>query len=378
MKNKFLFGFLCLFFLMTPYEGVSGSPQPPKSLGKKIVLKHWGRGLKTGKSKKRYFPEVASPIVDGSRVFVGTHSFYFYALDTKKKGKTLWQFKSNGPIASQPVSNEMSVFFGNNKGMVYALDVETGKLQWEYYVGGEVITQPAIVRDTLYVVTTSRDIYAIDAGSGSEKWATNIRGFEKKFTMRGNSPVIFRDGKLYIGFADGHVVSLSAGSGSLVWSRNLAAGSVHFKDVDAALLVEGSYLYAVGYFGSLVKLERRSGKVVWRKEVKSGTNIAMDDSTLYISSTDGRVVAFNKKNGFRRWDVPLHSGTLSSPLLFENYILVGTESGRAYVFDKKDGSVLQRLSLSPGYQSNAILDESSIYLLSSSGRLHALKLKQQQ
>lgn len=371
MKKVYLALIGALIFLIGNPLWAAKGETPPKDLGQKVITRLWTRALKSSPSKKRYFPEVAAPYTSDGKVFVGTHSSYFYAIE-EGRGKILWKFKSNGPIACQPMTHGNRVFFGNNKGTVYALDQNTGELQWDYFVGGEVLAQPALVGNSLYVVTTSREVYSIDASSGTQKWTTYVKGFEKKFTMRGNSPIVAVGDKLYIGFADGQVVSLSAQTGALHWSSNLARGNVTFKDIDAAIIVDNASLFVVGYFGYLVKLNRASGQVVWRKEMESGANMALDASYLYLSTTDGRVVALDKASGLRRWDVSLHSGVLSPPAILGDLIVVGAERGRGYIFNKSDGKLLQVIPLASGQWGPGSSDDSRLYLLSGGGKLYAL------
>ena len=346
--------------------------KPPKDLHQKIFSSVWTRSLKPGPSAKRYFPESASPHAADGKVFAGTHSSIFYAIN-EADGKILWIFKSNGPIASRPIADKTSVYFGNNKGTVYALDASTGEKRWEYFVGGEILAQPALHRGSLYVVTTSREVYCLDALSGAERWNAYIKGFENKFTLRGISPVVVEGERLYIGFADGQVTALSAGNGSVIWSRDLAQGNPLFKDVDAAVLVDGGSLFVVGYFGYLAKLALNSGQVLWKKEIQSGTDIAADESNLYLSSADGQVVAFNKESGVRQWETAPHSGALSAPALMDKYVLVGAESGRVYVFNKNDGRVLQTFPISNGVWGIPSLGASRVYFLSGSGKVYSVQ-----
>ena len=224
-------------------------------------------------------------------------------------------------------------------------------------------------------MTTSREVYALETYSGAEKWATPVRGFEKKITMRGNSPVVVAGERLVVGFADGVVVSLSRSDGHIVWQEDLSQEDVFAEDVDASVVVDGSSLYVAGYFGSLVKMERDSGHIVWRKEVSSGTDMAMDGDTLYLGTVKGTVAAFDKRTGNRRWEAPLASGITSAPLLVGPYLVVGTEENRAYVLDRDNGSLLQKFAVSSGFVTEGVSQDSRVYLLSSSAQLYALSVK---
>lgn len=347
--------------------------KPPKSMGQKIARVVWSQSLKTASPKKSYFPEGSAPVVSGGQVLVGTHGGVFSSLNAST-GKVTWSYDSKGAIASQGASNGEAVFFGNSKGMVTALEASSGKKIWEVYVGGEVLGQPAVDSGTVYVVTTSREVYALNAQSGEQLWVVYVRGFEPRFTMRGNSPVVLSGDSLYIGFADGQVASLSRRDGSVRWSRTLNNGAANFLDVDAGVLLDPPYLYAAGYFGSLVKMEMGSGKTVWSKDLKSGTDLASDADSVYVSSVDGHVIAFDKKAGTRRWEVALNSGALSAPSVVGDVLIVGSQTGGAFVLSAAKGEVLQTLPISSGYLTNAASNGSTAYILSSGSKVYSISL----
>lgn len=338
-----------------------------------IVQRAWTKALKGGSSKKKYYPEAAVPSVAENRILVGSHSSIFYSVDAAQRGKILWQYKTNGPIASQASADSRAVYFGNNKGTVYALDLATGSLLWESFVGGEVLAQPALTAGSVYVVTSSREVYALDSETGKEKWSQYIKGYDKKVTVRGNSPILVSGGRLFVAFSDGQVISLLAGEGSLIWSRNLVDGNPVFKDIDASLLEEGAFLYAAGYFGYLVKLGKNSGDTVWKKEIKGGAEMAFDGDTLYLSLQGGTVAAFDKSDGVKKWEVPLEGGILSPPERVGDILLVGSDKGNAFVLNPQNGKMLQKIPLNSGWINDAFVKNSTLYFLSSSAKLVALQ-----
>ncbi len=373
MKKYFLF-FLCLFFCSPVWASKKEKKeQPPKVASEKVVKKLWSQSLKTGGSHKKYYPEMASPIVADGKVFVGTHSGIFYALD-EGSGRVLWKFLSSGPIASQAVSDGHQVYFGNNKGMIYALDVSSGSKQWELFVGGEVLAAPSIGFGELYVVNTSREVSSIGLSSGDLRWSTYVKGYDKAVTMRGNSPVVVSGDRLYLGFSDGQVVSLSIQGGDVLWSKNLADSVSSFSDVDGSLVVENGVIYASGYFGNAYALSASSGQVLWKKELKSGTDLVVDSERVYASTTGSQVLALDKQTGRPRWEISLSSGTLSAPLVVGDYVVVGTQSGSAYLLGKEKGSLVQKMSFSDGYLGNAVADNNKIFFLSSGGQITSWEL----
>lgn len=363
------------------------TPKPPKGAGQIIVRSLWSQALPSGKSKKKYFPEMASPALDGGELYVGTHSGLFYAIDAlvDKGHKTLWRYDSHGPIASQPLVHSDFVIFGNNKGDVTALNRSNGTLKWKLFVGGEVLARPVDVGTTVYVVNTSREVSAINIETGELRWSTYVKGFEKKVTMRGNAPVVLAGDHLFVGFADGQVVSLTPEGGGIIWSKNFADPDVPFWDVDSAFLVDHGVLYVAGYSGSLMALSSSSGQILWKAPVKSGSDMVMDENFIYLSSVDGQVVAYDKKNGKRLWQSPLNSGAMSSPLVMGNYLMIGTQQDWGFVLDKQNGKVLQKFSIPGGFLGNGVTDNSflgpepsrRVYFLSGGGTLRAFSLSSQ-
>lgn len=340
---------------------------PAKSKVARIL---WSQGLKSA-SKKAYYPEAATPLVDDNRVYIGTHSGFFYALDPQQKKRVVWEFKSSGPVATGAVADNDSIYFGNNKGHVYALDKNTGQSRWEFWVGAEVLGRPALLGQTLYVVTTSREIYAINTHSGNQQWTTVIKGYDTKLTMRGNASVTAAGENLYVGFADGQVVGLSARNGGLQWSRTLTQNRhTQFKDVDTTVIVDGSALFVAGYAGVLARLDRSSGQTLWSKEVTSGTDLALGENQIFLSTNDGHVAAFDKNSGLMRWETALRGGTLSAPSVIGSYVLVGTFDKGTQVLDAANGQIVQNLAVN--FQSPGMVVGQTLYCLSSGGKLYAI------
>jgi len=370
MKKLFLF---CLVFsqLFSVSILAKEKPKAPKSKGAKIYKVDWAKSLKTSGSKKRYFPDVATPTVDSGRVFVGSHGGDFYSID-ESTGRVLWRVDSGGPIASKPLVSGEIVVVGNNKGLVNAYDISSGSKVFTSYVGSEVLTQPVSAGGSIYVITTAREVFSISRDSGQVQWSSVIKGFDTRFTMRGNSSLILANGHLYVGMSDGQVVSLSLSGGQVLWSTNLATGQEPFKDIDANLLLDGNSIYAVGYFGYLVKLDASDGHVIYKRECRSGTNMSLSGDLLAVSTTSGHVVAFDKNSGQRQWDIPLYSGTLSAPVISNNTVVVGARSGQIYVLALDNGTVLQTIPMGSGYMGQAVGNDGRLFALSATAKLYSM------
>lgn len=340
----------------------------------KIISLTNSQSLKSGGSKKRYYPEAATPALCENQVFAGTHSGVLYAFDLNGKNKKQWQVETSGPIASQPVCDASNVYVGSIKGYVTANDRQSGKEVWREFVGGEVLGAPVINGNSVVVVTSSREVYALDRDSGREVWAARIKGYERKITQRGNASITKWGGSLILGFADGQVVSLSGATGSIQWSKLLASAKDNLQDIDSTLLADGNSLYAAGVFGGVFKLSAANGETIWKKEIKSSVDLSQDEKNIFVSTEDGHVLALDKQTGFRNWDRELASALLSSPTLVGDYLIVGlNDKGKLAVLSKANGSIRQYQSYSGGFAGNAVVSGDTFIGLSSGARLGFFK-----
>ena len=129
----------------------------------------------TGQPGKAF---VASPIVSGGRVFIGSNTGVFYALD-QTTGAIEWSrflgftehytctargIASTATIAPDPVTSKPTVYVSGGNGYLFALDAATGSVVWKREV--EVPTpglndyfnwsSPTVVNGSVYVGVSSQ------------------------------------------------------------------------------------------------------------------------------------------------------------------------------------------------------------------------------
>ena len=69
------------------------------------------------------------PIIADGKVFVGTMRGILHAMDSDT-GKDLWKLKMTGAILHTCAVADNKVFFGNAEGKVYAVNARDGRLLW--------------------------------------------------------------------------------------------------------------------------------------------------------------------------------------------------------------------------------------------------------
>ncbi len=107
---------------------------------------------------------------DGT-IYIGANNSNFYAIDPS--GQQKWLYEAERELAGIWTTAALSadgstLYFGANKGGMYAVNTRDGTQKWKYPVYGSIYSSPALdARGTLYTGTTSGQVLALDASNGS-------------------------------------------------------------------------------------------------------------------------------------------------------------------------------------------------------------------
>jgi outer membrane protein assembly factor BamB len=113
----------------------------------------------------------ASPTIgpDGT-IYIGANNSNFYAI--APDGHLDWLFEAEPEIAGIWSTAALSVdnntlYFGANKGGLYALNRSDGSLRWQFPIVGSVYSSPALdATDTVYTASTVGHVFALDGATG--------------------------------------------------------------------------------------------------------------------------------------------------------------------------------------------------------------------
>ncbi len=198
-----------------------------------------------------------------------------------------------GNIYGAVVLNEGVLYFGDGKGMVFALKAEDGRPYWSAPVKTDARIWSSVVVDDQNVYAASQDhfLYAINKKSGNLIW---------KFP------------------GDGTDVDALVGSPT-VYSGTVYAGSF------------GGILYAV---------DAATGKLKWSFKADGGLwdGPAMVEGTVYFGDQGGNVYALDAATGQnKKWSVKVDGGVKMTPLVEEGVVYVGTDRNLMYAFKADSG-----------------------------------------
>lgn len=139
----------------------------------------------------------ASPTVgpDGT-IYIGANNSNMYAVTPD--GGVKWLFEAERELAGIWTTAVLSadgstLYFGANKGGVYALNTRDGSLRWQFPVYGSIYASSVLdSRGVLYTGTTIEHLYALDSSSGETVWDLDIHN------QVWSAPSIRPDGTLVI------------------------------------------------------------------------------------------------------------------------------------------------------------------------------------
>jgi outer membrane protein assembly factor BamB len=120
-------------------------------------------------------------------------------------------------------------------------------------------------------------------------------------------------------------------------------------------LVSESMVFQGNNLGSFVALDRKSGRVQWRKEFKGGVEAGatLFKNQVFVAANDGTISALNAKNGDQIWSFSSSSENVSIPVLdtstgllyFQNsqnlvFCLEADTGRQVWVYSKPDNTLM--------------------------------------
>jgi outer membrane protein assembly factor BamB len=213
----------------------------------------------------------ASPALVGNRLFVGSvagdryQKFCALAIDADT-GRELWRAPAPIPVPSAPAAVDEHVFFalGNGKltedadepdGRIWCLAPADGRREWEFRAASSILGSPVVAGDRVYCASRDRFCYALDAGSGALIWKRELDG-----------PIVTTP------IVTSSVAQRPAGAGQEAAMQQARGGRVF-------VLTSGGTLFA---------LDELSGEIVWRfDEIRAAAGDTFSSPVL----AEGRIYA---------------------------------------------------------------------------------------
>lgn len=292
-----------------------------------------------------------------------------------QSGAPVWRLDvTNGVESSAAVINDR-IFFGGNDGQFYSVEASTGRVIWTFPTRTEALSEPLVDNGVVYFLVGNNSLYALDASSGKQLWLYS-RQDPSSISIRGGSKPAIRNGTLYVGFSDGALVALLAQSGTVKWEKQLNRNK-KFRDLDSDPVIEGDYLYILGFDDQIYCVRAATGEDVWKSaEGGYGRALVVGDK-LYFASSDNKLIALNKETGTKVWALDTKAGIATSPSLYKGMIVYGESQGLLNFVDALSGKKISHFEPGRGILSQATVDEKSsrVYFISNEANVYSLEAK---
>jgi outer membrane protein assembly factor BamB len=306
------------------------------------VQQLWSEGVGGGGEKLRLALGLA---LDGPTLYAAARDGQVRALDAVS-GRTRWQSNTKLDLSAGPAAGAGLVVVGTNGGRLVALEQDSGAERWSVQLSGELLATPLIAADRVVVRTVDGRLRALAAADGKEVWM--VEDLVPRLSLRGTAPPVLSGDTVVSGFDSGKVMAVALAGGDLLWQAQVSSPRgrselERLADVDAAVRVSGSDVYAVGYQGRVAMMALDTGQLWWARDLSSYRGLDLDDDQLYVATSEGDVVALKRRDGTIAWQQQgLARRGLGTPAVVGGAVMVGDFQGYLHWLDRNSGEFVAR------------------------------------
>ena len=355
--------------------------EPPAKLvafPQKLPVKQlWGDNVGGGKKQVKLRLGLG-PTYDAGLVFAASDKGELVAVNLET-GRQAWVKKfKNMQLSAGPGAGAGMVVVGSAKGWVIALQGASGKELWRTRINSELLSAPAISEKIVVMRSVDGRLHGFDASNGKELWSVEQQ--VPRLSLRGTAiPVIAKEIAVS-GFDNGKVMAVSLATGDTLWDTALATphGRTELDrlvDVDSAVSVVGENVFAAGFQGRTAMIALDSGQIWWAHDMSSYRGLGVDEDNLYVTQSDGVVVALRQRDGSEVWrNDKLKRRGLSTPAVTSTAIAVADFQGYLHWLDRQTGELVARQRIAKFRVSNPpIAIRDTVVVLTDSGKLAAYR-----
>jgi outer membrane protein assembly factor BamB len=165
---------------------------------------------------------VYPPVVIDGRVIAGGKAHVLLGVDAAD-GRVLWQRNTGQELVYRPVAAQGStVVIATYRPEVMAIDAQSGDMIWSRTEGSAPYT-PAVFEQQLYYGDQDGVLHAVDARTGRQLWHRDLPGAIRSVPAIGSSP----HDTVWVGTDSGLLAALDRHSGRILWQKQLDDPILH-------------------------------------------------------------------------------------------------------------------------------------------------------
>jgi outer membrane protein assembly factor BamB len=338
--------FVLILTLLLASCGGKDNVSPPTELveidSSLKVTKNWSQN--TGKGLSKFYLHL-DPFVSADSIVVVTSDGLVNAYQPDN-GASLWKNKLDEAITAGVNGGDGIVVVGTDEGGIIALSSDTGEQVWKQQLSSQVAAISAVADGMLVARSGDGYLYGLDKATGKTRWKV-LREAPALSLHSQNVPVL-EQGVVIAGLDNGRLIMLSQKKGEVLWEKTIAQSSGRSElermvDIDGRIALEGSTVYAVTYNGKIAAVDASKGQVQWREDASSPNGLVVDDKQVFYTDENSVVWALERSSGATLWkQEALKFRAVTTPEVVGNKVVVADFEGYLHWLDRATGSFLAR------------------------------------
>ncbi len=302
-----------------------------------------------------------NPMLDNESIYLskqGLHRFDSNSLELEWSSLV-------GIETFEPVMGDKLIYIGSTQGL-YALNPVNGDIVW-HIEALHTLFSPT-VDGQVYAGSLHGEIYAINSDSGTIHWRRQFPGWIY-------SPLILADlGKLWIGGQTHEALALDINNGRILHRVRLDQESIFSPQlVDSELIIYNLFS------GNSFVIDAHSATTIGLLDGSSQPrHVSIDLNTIYRTSRDGSLIAFNKNTLRTIWRQHIVEHDLSMHPVSQGFMLLSDLDQTMILFDLESHTEIFRKKIKGTWFSPIQIDDHHIiYFLSETlqpNKIRAVKL----
>lgn len=366
---------------------------PAKSMGQLALgdqpKRAWQASIDGGSNRERM---AASPVVADNKLFVTdvTATIHAFAADT---GAALWtagitegKLNKAARFGGGVSYDDGKLYATDGVGDVVAMDAADGKILWRAKPGAPLRGSPTVANGAVYVLTQDNQVFSLNQADGKVQWVQS--GTLETQGVFGVAAPAVSQGTVVAGFSSGELSAYRYENGRILWQDALSRTSIttsvsSLSDIDAAPVIDGGRVYAVGQGGRMVALELSTGQRLWEQNFAGISTPWVAGEWLFVITDDARLVCLSRSNGKARWIAQLprfqnekkrsNAITWFGPILAGNRLVLTNSRGEINFVSPTDGKVSSTIETKTPFSLPPIVANSTLYTLDQKGKITAYR-----
>ncbi|WP_121884634.1 PQQ-binding-like beta-propeller repeat protein [Sphingomonas sp. PP-F2F-G114-C0414] len=366
---------------------------PAKSMGQLALgdqpKRAWQASIDGGSNRERLG---APPVVADGMLFVSdvTATIHAFRADT---GAALWSAAITEGKINRAARFGGGVSYDDGKlyatdgvGDVVAMSAADGKILWRAKPGAPLRGSPTVANGAVYVLTQDNQVFSLNQTDGKVQWVQS--GTLETQGVFGVAAPAVSQGTVVAGFSSGELSAYRYENGRILWQDALSRTSIttsvsSLSDIDAAPVIDGGRVYAVGQGGRMVALELATGQRLWEQNFAGISTPWIAGEWLFVVTDDAKLVCLSRSNGKARWISQLprfqnekkrsNAITWFGPVLAGNHLVLTNSRGEINFVSPTDGSVSSTIETKTPFSLSPIVANSTLYTLDQKGKVTAYR-----